>query len=382
MRTPLLILSLSFAFFVSAQHVDIYSKWTAFPDENTQLILDLSDPSYVSVKLIQVFDQDHHRVDSFGYTRKCSIIYKDLDSSRVFWLAQMESYHPSNREVQYVGEILVTKRDWNNIPIVIKMCDELPDLSISLPAGDTLEYTRMIIDGPGEVTRSYPTFYGGIVEETNYVGEVEGTSGRMFKLGMRYDTLELKQAFKKRVQQKMLSLINSIRQLNGVDSLTNDNRLNSVSSSELDSWVDDMNKYHQIDQYTFYKNADQLIFDSATHVEGYTFRPYPFRCGNNLLAIASTSKFKGSKKECITLLEQNKESLMSHSISVMMKQRGLRQNVLNPGYASVGFDLKLLRGRLDDFYFDENGKQITICRKKQPYYYLLLAQTFSVDHHQ
>ena len=56
----------------------------------------------------------------------------------------------------------------------------------------------------------------------------------------------------------------------------------------------------------------------------------------------------------------------------------MRQNIYNSGYRAVGNSLALFEAIKDDYYFDHEGKKISIKDKKAKYYYLIFSQTFSV----
>jgi hypothetical protein len=380
-------IALSLFIFLSAsgiaQDVNIYSKWTAFPDEKTQIIIDLSDVSRLYVKKIQLIERDRYRIDSFGYKRACSMMVRDLDSSAVFWVAALEPLHPSIPENQYVGEFYVTERNWNGTPVRMKMSDEIPDLTIYFSEGDSLEFIRMVTKDPDELSKHYPTFYGGRIEETIYYGEHGGSSGGISGVGMRYSQINLSKSFKNYMTQIMMSTVNSQRAHYGRDAVDHDNNLDGESQSGIFSWIREMKEFHQIDKFSYPYMKDEEISDSVSKNDQlFAFFHYPFQCGKNIVLLASTSNFTSSRKKCIRYLKEHKEALVDHAISSMMNKKGARQNMLNQGYATVGFDVQLIKGNFDDFYFDENGHRVQIKRRKNPYYFFMLSQTFSVNESQ
>ena len=362
-----------------AQDVNIYSKWTAFPDEKTQIIMDLSDAYRIYVKRIQLIERDRYRIDSFGYKKACSMMVRDLDSSAVFWIAALEPLHPSIPENQYVGEFYVTERNWNGTPVKMKMSDEIPDLAIYFSEGDSLEFIRMVTKDLDELSKHYPTFYGGRIEETVYYGEHGGSSGGMSGVGMRYSLMNLKKSFKNSTMQIMMSAVNSQRAHHGSDTVDYDNNLDEESQSGIFSWIREMKEFHQIDKFSYPYMKDEEISDSVSKTDQFAFFHYPFQCGKNIVLLASASNFTSSRKKCVRYLKEHKEEVIDLALSSMMNKKGGRQNLLNKGYATVGFDVELIKGSFDDFYFDENGKRAEIRCRKSPYYFFMLSQTFSVN---
>lgn len=367
--------------FLSAQNVDIYSKWVAYPNENTQLILDLTERGFIKAKQLEIYDYNNYRLDSFGYKRKCFGSFKDLDSSRVFWIAKIESLHPNIQEGISVGEFMITKTNWENVPIAMKMIDELPELKISFPIGDTLEFTRMVTKMPEEITRLYQTFYGGSIEETIYLGENSGESGAQKNIGMHYSLIGINALIKKNLLQKMMSKVNSLRKQQDLDTLIHDSELDFASTSEIKKWLNEANNFHQVDMYGF-DYGERNKIDSISNIGEHSFIQYPFQCGRNLMLVISNSNFTNSKRKCLRYIKKNQNEIIEKAVSEMMNKRGAKQNILNEGYSSAGFDFRLIKGSFDDFYFDEDGRKVSIQSKKHPYYYFLLTQTFSVVEYQ
>lgn len=374
-------LTLLISSFVSAQNVDIYSKWVAYPNENTQLILDLTERGFIKVKHLEVYDYNNYRLDSFGYKRKCFGSFKDLDSSRVFWIAKIESLHPNIQEGMSVGEFLITETNWEKIPISMKMIDELPELNISFAVGDTLQFTRMLTKTPEEVSRCYRTFYGGSVEETIYLGEYSGESGAQKNIGMHYRLVGIDAVIKKNLFKKTMSVVNSLRKQQDLDTLIHDSELDFASTSEIKKWLNEMNNFHRVDIYGL-ENDKKNQIDSFSTIGEYTFIQYPFQCGRNLMLVISNSNFNNSRRKSLRYIKKNHNVLIEKSVSEMMNKKGAKQNILNEGYSTVGFDFRLIKGSFDDFYFDEDGRKISIKRKRNPYYYFLLSQKFSVSEYQ
>jgi hypothetical protein len=237
----------------------------------------------------------------------------------------------------------------------------------------------MITNDPDELTKQYQTFYGGRIAETTYYGENSGTSGGISGVGMRYSMIKLKKPFKKSMTQRMLSSVNSHRIQYGSDTVDHNNLLDEASRSGIFSWVTEMKTFHQIDKFSYSYMKDDEITDTVNKSDEFSFFHYPFQCGKNIILLASTSNFTSSKNKCIRYLIEHKEEVIDLAISSMMNKKGARQNLLNQGYATAGFDVQLIKGSFDDFYFDENGRRIEIRRRKNPYYYFILSQTFSVN---
>lgn len=382
MKKLMFILGIMFSFFASAQNIDIYTKWTSFPDANTQLILDLTDRGFIKLTRIHVSGDKDYRVDSFGFKRKCYASFKDLDSSRVFWIAHIESLHPSIHDGISVGEFIITKTNWNKAPIVMKMIDELPELGISFSIGDTLEFKRMVTKSDDEKNTFYPTFYGGSFEKTIYFGDNSGTSSGQIGVGMRYSPIYLNAMYKRRLHQRLKSLIDTVRFDRGLQLLFNSNTLDIESASDLGLWVEEINMVRQLGIFNQIMDDEDEGNHSGTIVTSNAFIHYPFRCGRNLVLIYPVKFFAKSKRKYMKYLQENQDQILAEAIFAMMNKKGDRQNLLNPGYVSVGLDVQLIKGLLDDFYFDEYGNKVTLQNTKKPYYYLFIAQTFSVNEYE
>jgi hypothetical protein len=378
MKKFMLILGVILSLSSEAQNIDIYSKWTTFIDENTQLILDLSARDRLMLTRISVTDQKKYRIDSFGIKRKCFATFIDLDSSRVFWLTRIESLHSQIPEEISAGDFIISKKDWNNVPITMKMIDELPELGISFSVGDSLEFTRMVTESPEEISRVYRTFYGGRIEKTIYLGENGGESSGNMGVGMQYKLVGLDPLIKRNIRQKMVTMVNALRTNHTIDTLDYRIDLEEESTQEIFNWFKEMNNFHQVDVFGLdagEKNNINSFIDSGDQ----QFIFYPFRCGKNMILVMSNSKFTHSKRKCLQYLKRNKDELIEKIVLNIQNNKGTNQNMLNESYASFGFDVQLIEGNFSDFYFDEYAKKVSIRRKQNPYYYFVLAQTFSVN---
>lgn len=374
------LLLLVIPFSLLGQEVDIYGKWTALLDHKTQVILDVSNRNTISVMRIRIDEQEKYRVDSFGFKRTCYANFKDLDSSRIFWTAQMESIHPTIIEDVAVGEFIISERNRNNTPIRMKLTNELPDLAISFSESDTIEFTRMVTrDNEDEIHRSYLTFYGGRVEETIYYGEHSGYSGGMSGFGMRYSKIKINPTFKQQFLHKMTAAVNKVRKQQEADSLVRHQELDDESETDLNNWINGMMKSHQVktkdDEY--WGTVDNI--NSNFKLNEFEFQLHPFQCGKNMLLMVLPQQFIHSKKIFQQYLLKNLDLLVEHAMAAMLHTKGAKQNVVNNGYATIGVDVQLVEGSADDFYFTENGERIFIRDKKNPYYYLMVSQRFSIN---
>jgi hypothetical protein len=377
-RLFLLFLVMPFTSF--GQEIDIYGKWTAFLDKKTQVILDLSNKFYISAMRIQLDEEEKYRVDSFGYKRMCYASFKVLDSSRIFWIAQMGQIHPNIQEGLSVGEFIISKRNLNNTPIALKMIDELPELGISFSEGDTLELTRMITKlNTEEILRFYKTIYGGTIEETIYAGKHGGLSAGIYGVGMRYKKVNINQNIKHNFQQKLTSIVNRIREELKIDSLMRDSKLDNQSSIDLNEWINGMKSSRQIitEENTYASNVDKKYLNF--NMPEFEFYMYPFHCGKNMLLMSSLLNFGYSKKGFEQYIDQNYNQLAEYMVAAMMSSKGGKQNIINQGYATLGIDIEFVEGTTDDFYFNENANKIAIRNDKNIYYYLIISQRFSVE---
>lgn len=379
MKSSYFLFFFVFPFGAYAQQIDIYSKWTCFPNSNTQVILDLTSPSHVTAQRMQILSPSKYRIDSFGYKQNCSIEFKDIDSSTIFWGTIMESKHLNNYQVRNYGKFIITQRNRNGVPVQMKLADEMNDLAIGFPVGDTILFTRMVTRGIDEIERRYPTFFGGSVEETLYFGENSGSACGLTQIGMRYKKIQLQPKHKNVFFQNMILSINGIRNSRNIQPLLHDNRLDTLSFRELNYWYTGMNKSHQVqtEEYPLTNVGD--LSDSIFVPDNLEFIHYPFNCGRNMLLIASVPHFTHSKKSTIQYLKKSQDRLINNALTSMMCKRGSRQNLLNSGYTTIGFDIQLVKGSMDDFYFDENSRRVVIRRNRFPNYYLMIAQTFSID---
>lgn len=362
-----------------AQYSDIYTKWAAYPDQNTQLIMDLSDASRIYVTVLRQLESNTYRIDSFGYKRACSMLTIALDSSQVHWMAQFDPFHPNITETSYVGDFFIQERNRNGTPVKLKLRDEIPEIGISFPIGDSLEFVRMVTRTSDEINKSFRTFYGGRIEETVYIGEHGGFGSSRNNLGMKFSSDKVSRMLSKSLHLKLMAEINSIRRKNSCDSLKNDKRLANLSSSEIDYWMEEMNKLHRLEANGLDADSNENILDSSIRNNQFSFVHYPFRCGKNLLVVSSNANFGYSKKDCLRFIRENQDEVINQIISSLIHKRGANQNIINPGYSTAGFDIKLLKGNIDDFYFDEYGRKIDLRRKKYPYFGLVIAQTFSLN---
>jgi hypothetical protein len=367
-------------FTVLGQEIDIYGKWTAILDKQTQVILDLSNKFNISVMRIRLNEEAKYRVDSFGYKRMCYASFKELDSSRIFWMAQMGQIHPNIQEGLSIGEFIITNRNRNNTPITMKMIDELPELGIYFSEGDTLELTRMVTKiNEDEICRSYKTIYGGTVNETIYSGEHSGFSSGIFGVGMRYNKVKMNSKLKHHFQEKLASSVNRFREELEVDSLIHDSKLDDESLLDLNGWINEMKKSRQFKTKDYEYTSDEDNLSLNFNIAEFEFQLYPFHCGKNMLLMYSPQHFGHSKKTFEQYLKLHYDQLAENIVSSMIRSKGAKQNIANKGYATLGIGIELVAGTTDDFYFTENAKKVEIKNDKIIYYYLMVSQRFSVE---
>jgi len=208
---------------------------------------------------------------------------------------------------------------------------------------------------------------------------LDGSSEDMSRIGMQYFLIDLNKSLKNSMTKIMISAVNRHRVNQGVDTVNHNNALDEISKSEIFSWITEMNSFHQIDKFSFPFKKDEEIYNSLTNTDQFTFYHYPFQWGKNIVLLASASNFTSSRKKCIRYLKQEQDRVINHTISSMMLKKGSSQNLLNKGYATVGFYFQLIKGIFDNFYFDESGRRVEIKRRRNPCYYFMLSQTFSVN---
>lgn len=362
-----------------SQNADIYTKWYAIIDDNTQVILDLSKSFQIKVSRIKVVDDKHYRIDSFGNKRPFNSMLVDMDSNTIIWSGSMTPLHPSIETEYRCGIIKVIEKNLNGLPQKLRFSGDLPELSIDLDEHDSITFTRMITKNDYQIEYHYTTNYGGEVERIRYLDEPGGASVHIKNFGVQFSHLKFKNSIGRTMSRRILEKINASRIEKGMDILNHDLVLDTASRDKLNEWMSEAKKQHRLnihDEFEDNTNKDSSICNEKT--SKYNFIHYPFRCGENATAIQLDVEATSNKRKLKKYMIEHYEEYVEALYKEWAANSGMKQNMYNPGYAGFGNSIAMYRSTLDDFYFNHAGEKIDVRDKKTKYYHLILAQTFSV----
>jgi hypothetical protein len=379
MKILLTILILCFTFSSNAQNINIYSKWATKIEDNVLLILDITKTNSMGVTRIEIYKDNIYRIDSLGYKRRFNTTFIDLDSSMIWWSGALVPLHPSIEAELSLGMIEVLETNSRGVPQKIKFSGDLPDLSIYLEEEDSIIFTRMITTYEHEIEYNYYTRYGGEVSHTEYVGENGGFSMEIWDVGFQFIPVKLNKSFEKKLTSEVIKQINELRSRKETEGLNHDLVLDTASRENLNKWIIEAKKQHRLNTNPEFKYLTKL--DSSVYLslfDKFNIINYPFRCGENTTAIQLTSTKFSSKHEIKKYIYSHYHDFTEALFESWLRNSEMRQNIYNSGYRAVGNSLALFEAIKDDYYFDHEGKKISIKDKKAKYYYLIFSQTFSV----
>ena len=361
------------------QVVDIYSKWTSYLDEKTQIILDLSDRSNIRLAKITLGNKNKFEIDSFGFKRYFNIMYMDLDSSIICWSGSLAQIYEEIETPVYHGIIEVTEKNIRGIPQKIKFSGEAPELSIYLNYDDTIEFKRMVLKDENETAYSYPTHYGGEISYTLYTDGQGGFSMGLRDIGMQYEIFGIKKPTLENLNKILTDTINMLRVIKGIEPLKILNTLNEASSNSIREWLNEAQRKHQLKicRQEVDKSFENYIFNE-TFRDGISFLHYPFRCGVNAVAISIINFDISNKNKFNNYINTHTKQISQALFSELMENKGEFQNIFNQGYSTMGSSFLAVEANKNDFYFDESGIKVDLKNKKEKYYYLLFVQSFSI----
>jgi len=366
-----------FPFMLIAQSVDIYSRWYARLDDDIFLILDLSNSFYIGSSRINVYDDRHHRVDSFGYKRKFNTIFVDLDSTTILWTWSMTPLNPYVGSENRIGTIEILAKNSRGVPQKIKFGGDLPELSIYLDDHETIAFTRMVSKYDDEIEYRYLTNYGGEINYTKYLGEYGGFSMAINDVGVDFRRLKINKSLKKNISTRIIENENIWRRAKGTGTLNHNLLLDSISISQLDEWMKEAKKQHRLNILPDFPNVlSDPFYDSESPPGKLTFYHYPFRCGMNAIAVRINLDFSNSHS-FRRYVKTHHAELLKSIFSEKALYSGEKQNILNEGYISTGNGLMAVEAVKSDFYFNEKGEKKEIKNKKEKYYNLIFSQSFS-----
>jgi len=378
MRQLIYIIFICFAFSSNAQEINIYSKWAAKIDDDVILILDISKAHSMAATRIKILDDNHYRIDSFGYKRKFNTTFIDLDSSVIWWSGALTPLHPNIQTEFSFGMIEIVETNYRDIPQTIKFSGDLPDLAIYLDEDDTITFTRMISRYEDETEYFYYTRYGGEISYSNYFGEHGGFSMGIRDVGLKFSPVKLNKSVEQKLTSEVIKKTNNLRLERGVEGLHHDLVLDSASRDNLNAWIKESKKQHRLNSNPEFENISKI--DSSIYLSlfnKFNIINYPFRCGENATAIQFTSVNISRKREIRKYVKSHSQDYIDALFAAWLNNSGLKQNILNSGYAGVGNSVALYEAIKDDYYFDHTGKKVSIRDKKVKYYYLVFTQTFS-----
>lgn len=379
MKKLILYLYLILPVYVNSQSIDIYSKWAAKLDDNTQLILDLSSRSTMGLTRISSMGNQKFKIDSFGYRRVFNTAYMDLDSTVIWWSGSLAQIHEKIETTVYNGLIEVTEKNYRGIPQKISFSGEVPELSIYMNYDDTIELRRMVLTGENQIEYNYPTYYGGEISYLKYKGDHSGFSMGLRDIGMQYETFDIKNSILKKLNEILTDTINTIRMKKDVEPLKIINALNEASSNSITEWLKEAKRLHQLN--IFKQEVDSSIgnyFNGRSLRDDFSFLHYPFRCGMNALAIRMMDINISNKNQFNHYIDANAKKISQVLFAELMENKGEFQNIFNQGYSTMGSSLLAVEAKKNDFYFDESGVKVDLKNNRDKYYYLMFVQTFSI----
>ena len=364
---------------LQGQIVDIYSKWTSFLDAKTQIILDLSKRSNMSLTKITLDNRNKFKIDSLGFKRNFNVMFMDLGSSVIWWSGSLARIHEKIETPVHHGIIEVTEKNYRGIPQKITFSGEVPELSIYLNYDDTIEFKRMVLTGENEIAYNYPTYYGGEISYTKYTDDQGSFSMGLRDIGMQYETFEIRKSILEKFNKMLTDTINILRVKKSGEPLKIVNSLHEESSNSITEWLNEAQRKHQLN--IFNQEVDSSIgnyINGRSLRDDFSFLHYPFRCGVNAVAIRMMDIDISNKNQFHHYIDAHAKQISQVLFSELMENKGESQNIFNQGYSTIGSSLLAVEAKKNDFYFNESGVKVDLKNNKEKYYYLMFVQTFSI----
>jgi hypothetical protein len=331
------------------------------------------------LKQISFLRDNKFKVDSFGYKRSFNATFTDLGSSVIWWSGSLKPVHEKINTPVSFGIIEVTKKNYKGIPQKITFSGEVQELAIYLNYDDTIEFKRMVLIGENEIECNYPTYYGGEISYSNYIGDRSSFSMGSRNIGMQYETFDIKKSSLEKLNEMLTDTLNMLRVKKGVEPLKIVNPLNEASRNYITEWLNEAKRMHQLN--IFKQEVDSSIGNyiySGSFRDNFSFLHYPFRCGLNAVAIRMIDIDISNKNQFHYYIDAHAKQISQVLFSELMKNKGESQNIFNQGYSTMGRSFLAVEAKKNDFYFDESGIKIDLKNKKEKYYFLIFFQTFSV----